>query len=130
MNKGNWLSEQENNSTTPLSDVDRELYALLFSELEKKGEVSIPNDFAMKVAAKQGKKDSLWFDIKLYAFYAGLFMALIGIVLVFFSFDKSQIGSSFAKSLSSNMIYIALVCFGYFIIQTLDRVLVGNGSLD
>lgn len=107
-----------------LSPEDKALYELLFAELNEEPNVQIPMNFADKVATKVTAKATLWADVKLYAFYSGLFLFLTGVCIVFFGLDTTASGKQTQRFLSGNLPLIFLGTLVYFTIQTLDRVFV------
>lgn len=106
------------------TEQDKELYQALFTGLSKEPEVDIPMNFADNIAAKVTAKATLWSDVKLYAFYSGLFLFLTGICVVFFGLDTSTSGVQTQNFLTTNFPLIILGALTYFVIQTLDRVLI------
>lgn len=107
-----------------LSLEDKELYELLFTELNEEPNVQIPMSFADNVAAKVTAKTTVWVDIKLYALYSGLFLFLIGVSIAFFGLDTSASGKQTQHFFTGNLPLIILGTLTYFVIQTLDRILV------
>ncbi|AWV97214.1 hypothetical protein [Arcticibacterium luteifluviistationis] len=124
MKRENWMKEQADFSDDSLSKEDKDLFELLFNELGNIDEISISDNFANKVVAKQVRKDTFWRDIKLYAFYATLFIALIGVCALIIGLDASQNTNYNIQELSSYLTYGLIAAVGYFCIQTLDRILV------
>lgn len=107
-----------------LSQEDKALYELLFTELNEEPNVQIPMNFADKVATKVTAKATLWQDVKLYAFYSGLFLLLSTLCIAFFGLDTSASGKQTQVFLTGNLPLIFMGTLVYFIIQTLDRVFV------
>ncbi|MFT6205789.1 MAG: hypothetical protein ACJA1O_003414 [Spirosomataceae bacterium] len=106
------------------TEQDKELYQAIFTDLSKEPEVNIPMNFADNIAAKVTAKATLWSDVKLYAFYSGLFLFLTGVCVVFFGFDTSTSGVKTQRFFIQNLPLIVLGAVTYFVIQTLDRVFV------
>jgi polyferredoxin len=119
-----WIKEQEEFNKEPLSIEDIVLYKQIAEELKNELGKSIPANFAMNVARKQSKKDSLWADIRLYAVYSLLFTLLVAVCIGFFLFDTSVYGTTTTKLLIDNMGYVIMGSFIFFTIQTLDRVFI------
>jgi hypothetical protein len=107
-----------------LTQEDRKTYEALFERLNEEPDIYIPMNFADNVAGKITAKATLWADVKLYAFCSGLFLFLIGISIAFFSFDTSTSGRQTQNFFIGNLPFIIFGTLTYFIIQTLDRVLV------
>lgn len=124
MKREKWIKEQADFSDDSPSKEDRELSDLLFNELGNKDKIYISDNFANKVVAKQVRRDTFWRDIKLYAFYATSFIALIGVCAVIIGLDASQNTNYNIQELSSYLTYGLIAAVGYFCIQTLDRIIV------
>jgi hypothetical protein len=103
---------------------DKDLYQLLFTELSDEPAVQIPMNFADKVVNKVMAKATLWSDVKLYAFYSGFFLVLTTLCIAFLGFDTTASGKQAQNFLSGNLPLIFTGTLVYFVIQTLDRVLV------
>jgi hypothetical protein len=103
---------------------DKDLYQLLFTELSDEPTVQIPMNFADKVVNKVMAKATLWSDVKLYAFYSGFFLVLTTLCIAFLGFDTTASGKQAQNFLSGNLPLIFTGTLVYFVIQTLDRVLV------
>jgi hypothetical protein len=124
MKKKDWLKEQEGFSNEPLTSLDKELFEKVFESLDSKVGIFIPETFAFRVVQKQVQKESLIADIKLYAFYAFLFTFLLCVCILFFQFSDSDSGLNSARLILDNFGLILSGTFIYFVIQTLDRVLI------
>ncbi len=107
-----------------LSQEDKALYKLLFTELSEEPDVKIPMNFADKVSTKVTAKAALWQDVKLYAVYSGLFLLLSTLCIAFFGFDTTASGKQTQDFLAGNLPLIFVGTLVYFTIQTLDRVFV------
>jgi hypothetical protein len=124
MKKKDWLKEQEGFSNEPLTSLDKELFEKVFESLDSKEGIFIPETFAFRVVQKQVQNESLIADIKLYAFYTFLFTFLVCVCILFFQFSDSNSGLNSARFILDNFGLILSGTFIYFVIQTLDRVLI------
>lgn len=105
---------------------DRKLYELLFDELNEEPTIEIPSTFADEVAGKMIRKATVWEDIKLYGFMSALFLTLVAVCVAFFGFDSTASGQQTQSFLMNNIPFIIIATLTYFVVQTLDRVLVKN----
>src|SRR5690606_29364519 len=102
-------------------DRDKEIYDLIFEEIEKQWLPETPMNFSIEVSKKEVARRNRLRDIKLYAFYAGLFLFLVAVSLFSFSYSSIQLEWKDIAGVMSTCTAAALL---YFTIETLDRLLV------
>ena len=118
------LLDEQSTFDGRLTTDDENAYKVLFETLNEEPDIHVPMNFADKVASKVMTRATLWSDVKLYAFYSGLFLFLLGIAVVFFGFDTTASGQETQNVFIENLPLIILGTLTYFVIQSLDRMLV------
>ncbi len=121
MSKEKWLNEMRTSESEGLPDQDKEIYDLIFEKIEKQWLPETPMHFSIEVSKREVARRNRLRDIKLYAFYAGLFLFLMAISLFSFSYSSIQIKWKDMAGIMSSCTAAALL---YFTIETLDRLLV------
>ncbi|MFT5885044.1 MAG: hypothetical protein ACI9IP_001504 [Arcticibacterium sp.] len=129
MKKEKWLLEQEDFENTAFSEDDADLHKLIFKTLSTKAKLEVPDRFASKIVLKKMRQEMVWQDVKVYVFYASLFLILVFVGFGFMSFDSSPSGRAMLIKFSSYLSYFVLAALGYFFIQTIDRILVKGRGL-
>ncbi len=121
MSKEKWIEELNSSEPGEMSSADRDIYRLIFQEMEQEPLPEVPAGFSIHVAAKETKRRSRLRDIKLYAFYAILFVFLVALSLSFSLMYSPQKNLNDVMQTIQISLAAALV---YFLIETMDRLLV------
>lgn len=124
-NNKSQISEQESFETQAFSKADTDAYEMLFEALNDSPEIGVPVGFASTVSKKVLRRERLLTDIKVYAFYAAVFLFFIIVIIGALAYAKNDL----AASLLSNLPYVFAISAVYLIIQTLDRVLLKKNQL-
>jgi hypothetical protein len=120
------LKEQAEFENEAFDSKDQKIYEMIFEELSVKPELDIDVFFAQEVVEVIEKQEEVKAKIWMYATHSMFFVLMCGVIFGTIFYLKKSSNVFLLESLSANFVYLLLGTFVYFVIQTLDTLLVKN----